>query len=72
MRLTLNFRNKAAPFLNQVGALAYSPSPAWELYAALATAALGDQGCETASTYLARLREQLARNAARFVASPAI
>jgi 60 kDa SS-A/Ro ribonucleoprotein len=71
MRFNL-FRAKAPPVRNHEGALAYPLSPALELYAAVATAALSDQFYEAADTRLARLRELVAQNEPAFVARLAV
>lgn len=57
---------------NHKGALAHSLSPALELYAAVATAALSDQFYEAADTRLARLRELVAQKELAFVAQLAV
>ncbi|MGI4733741.1 MAG: TROVE domain-containing protein [Janthinobacterium lividum] len=72
MRFNLNFRSKATPVRNHEGALAYPLSPALELYAAVATAALNDQFYEAADTRLVRLRELVAQNEPMFVARLAV
>ncbi|KAA9327630.1 TROVE domain-containing protein [Hymenobacter busanensis] len=73
MRFNFSFRkNKPAPVLNHEGALAYQLTPALELYAAVATAALSDQFYETAGTRLQRLRELVRQNDPRFVAQLAV
>jgi 60 kDa SS-A/Ro ribonucleoprotein len=72
MRFNFNLRNKAAPIRNHENAPAYVLTPALELYAAVATAALSDQFYETADTRLARLRELVAKNEPQFVAQLAV
>lgn len=72
MRFNFTFRSKAAPARNHEGAPAYPLSPALELYAATATAALSDQFYEAADTRLARLRELIARSDPQFVARLAV
>ncbi|RZL08639.1 MAG: TROVE domain-containing protein, partial [Hymenobacter sp.] len=72
MRFNFSLRNKPLPTPNHEGAPAYSLTPAFELYAAVATAALSDQAYETATTRLARLRELVARNDPWFVARLAV
>ena len=72
MRFNSNSRNKAAPVRNHEGAPAYALTPALELYAAVATAALSDQPYEAADTRLVRLRELVARNDPQFVARLAV
>ncbi|WP_139920993.1 TROVE domain-containing protein [Hymenobacter sp. DG01] len=73
MRFNLPFRRPSpAPVLNHEGAPAYTLTPALELYAAVATAALSDQFYETADTRLVRLRELVARNDPEFVARLAV
>ncbi|GAB2941315.1 TROVE domain-containing protein [Hymenobacter coalescens] len=73
MRFNFGFRqNKPADVVNHEGAAAYSLTPPLELYAAVATAALGDQFYETADTRLQRLRELVAKNEPRFVAQLAV
>jgi hypothetical protein len=72
MRFNFTFRTKAAPVRNHAGAPAYSLTPALELYAAVATAALSDQFYEAADTRLARLRELIARGDPQFVARLAV
>jgi 60 kDa SS-A/Ro ribonucleoprotein len=72
MRFNFTFRTKAAPVRNHEGAPAYKLSPALELYAAVATAALSDQFYESADTRLARLRELIARGDPQFVARLAV
>jgi 60 kDa SS-A/Ro ribonucleoprotein len=72
MRFNFTFRTKAAPVRNYEGAPAYKLSPALELYAAVATAALSDQFYESADTRLARLRELIARSDPQFVARLAV
>ncbi|MBF9143271.1 TROVE domain-containing protein [Hymenobacter properus] len=66
------FSRKAAPTVNHEGAPAFTLTPAVELYAAVATAALSDQFYEKADTRLARLRELVAKNEPRFVAQLAV
>jgi 60 kDa SS-A/Ro ribonucleoprotein len=68
MRFNFKFRTAAAPVRNHEGAPANPLTPALELYAAVATAALSDQFYETANTRLTRLRELVAKNEPRFVA----
>jgi len=73
MRFNFSFRkNQSAPVLNHEGAAAYQLTPALELYAAVATAALSDQFYEKADTRLARLRELIAQNEPLFVARLAV
>ena len=72
MRFNFNFRNKAAPVRNHENAPAYVLTPALELYAAVATAALSDQFYEAADTRLVRLRELVAKNEPQFVAQLAV
>jgi len=72
MRFNINFRTKAAPTRNHEGAPAFALTPAQELYAAVATAALSDQFYEPANTRLARLRELVARSDPQFVARLAV
>jgi len=71
MRFNFTFR-KTPTELNHAGAVAYTPTPQLELYAAVATAALSDQFYETADTRLLRLRELVARNDPEFVARLAV
>ncbi|RYY21227.1 MAG: TROVE domain-containing protein [Cytophagaceae bacterium] len=74
MRFNFNFR-KAPPaptVRNHENAPAYALTPALELYAAVATAALSDQFYETADTRLIRLRELVAQNEPQFVAQLAV
>lgn len=72
MRFNFTFRTKAAPVRNHEGAPAYTLTPALELYAAVATAALSAQFYEAADTRLARLRELIARGDPQFVARLAV
>lgn len=72
MRFNLNFRGKATSVLNHENAPAFALTPAQELYAAVATAALSDQFYESADTRLARLRELVARSDPQFVARLAV
>ena len=72
MRFNLNFRSNATPVRNHENAPAYPLTPAQELYAAVATAALSDQFYESADTRLARLRELVARSDPQFVARLAV
>jgi 60 kDa SS-A/Ro ribonucleoprotein len=72
MRFNFNLRNKAAPTLNHENAPAYVLTPALELYAAVATAALSDQFYEAADTRLVRLRALVAQNESLFVARLAV
>jgi 60 kDa SS-A/Ro ribonucleoprotein len=73
MRFNFKFRTAAAaPVRNHEGAPAYPLTPALELYAAVATAALSDQVYEAANTRLTRLRELVAKNNPRFVAQLAV
>jgi 60 kDa SS-A/Ro ribonucleoprotein len=73
MRFNFNFRKApSAPVLNHEGAPAYVLTPALELYAAVATAALSDQFYEKADTRLARLRKLVAKNEPLFVARLAV
>lgn len=72
MRFNFTFRSKAAPVRNHAGAPAYALTPALELYAAVATAALSDQFYEAATTRVERLRELIARNDPQLVARLAV
>ena len=72
MRFNFKFRQPAAPVRNHEGAPAYLLTPALELYAAVATAALSDQFYEAADTRLARLRALVAQNDPLFVARLAV
>jgi hypothetical protein len=73
MRFNFNFRKAPpAPVRNHEGAPAYVLTPALELYAAVATAALSDQFYEKADTRLVRLRELVAKNEPQFVARLAV
>ncbi|KUG08614.1 TROVE domain-containing protein [Solirubrum puertoriconensis] len=73
MRFNFTFRkNKPAQVINHEGAQAFQLTPALELYAAVATAALNDQFYENAGTRLQRLRELVAQNDPRFVAQMAV
>ncbi|GAA4383265.1 TROVE domain-containing protein [Hymenobacter koreensis] len=73
MRFNFSFRkNKPAQVVNHEGAPAYQLTPALELYAAVATAALSDQFYEMADTRLKRLRALVAQNDPRFVAQLAV
>lgn len=72
MRFNLNFRNQTAPVRNHENAPAYPLTPAQELYAAVATAALSDQFYENADARLARLRALVAQNEPQFVARLAV
>jgi 60 kDa SS-A/Ro ribonucleoprotein len=72
MRFNFNFRTKAVPVRNHEGTPAFALTPAQELYAAVATAALSDQFYETATTRLERLRELVARSDPQFVARLAV
>ncbi|TYZ14390.1 TROVE domain-containing protein [Hymenobacter lutimineralis] len=73
MRFNFSFRKtQPAAVVNHEGAVAYQLTPALELYAAVATAALSDQYYEKADTRLQRLRELVARNDPRFVAQLAV
>jgi len=66
------FSRNSAPTVNHEGAAAFTLTPEVELYAAVATAALGDQFYETADTRLVRLRELVAKNNPVFVAQLAV
>jgi len=57
---------------NHENALAFALTPARELYAAVATAALSDQFYESADTRLVRLRALVARSDPQFVARLAV
>ena len=72
MRFNFTLRPKAAPVRNHEGAPAYTLTPALELYAAVATAALSDQFYEAADTRLERLRGLIARNDPHLVARLAV
>jgi hypothetical protein len=73
MRFNFGFRkNKPADVVNHEGAAAAALTPAVELYAAVATAALNDQFYEKADTRLLRLRELVAQNEPGFVARLAV
>jgi 60 kDa SS-A/Ro ribonucleoprotein len=72
MRFNFNFRSKAAPIRNHEGTPAFALTPAQELYAAVATAALSDQFYESANTRLERLRALVARSDPQFVARLAV
>jgi 60 kDa SS-A/Ro ribonucleoprotein len=72
MRFNFTFRTKNLPVRNHEGAPAYTLTPALELYAAVATAALSNQFYEAADTRLARLRELIARGDPQFVARLAV
>jgi 60 kDa SS-A/Ro ribonucleoprotein len=72
MRFNFKFRTATTPVRNYEGAPAYPLTPALELYAAVATAALSDQFYETPNTRLVRLRELVAKNDPRFVAQLAV
>jgi 60 kDa SS-A/Ro ribonucleoprotein len=73
MRFNFNLRKAPpVPIRNHEGAPAYVLTPALELYAAVATAALSDQFYEKADTRLARLRELVAKNEPQFVARLAV
>ncbi len=73
MRFNFNFRKAPhTPVRNHEGAPAYVLTPALELYAAVATAALSDQFYEKADTRLTRLRELVAQNEPLFVARLAV
>lgn len=72
MRFNFTFRFKAVPVRNHAGAPAYALTPALELYAAMATAALSDQFYEAATTRMERLRELIARNDPQLVARLAV
>jgi 60 kDa SS-A/Ro ribonucleoprotein len=72
MRFNFTFRTKNVPVRNHEGAPAYTLTPALELYAAVATAALSNQFYEAADTRLARLRELIARGDPQFVARLAV
>ncbi len=72
MRFNFTFRAKAIPVRNHEGAPAYVLTPALELYAAVATAALSDQFYEAADTRVTRLRELIARNDPHLVARLAV
>ena len=71
MRFNFLSRN-SAPTVNHEGAAAFTLTPEVELYAAVATATLGDQFYETADTRLVRLRELVAKNNPVFVAQLAV
>ena len=66
------FSRNSAPTVNHEGAAAFTLTPEVELYAAVATATLGDQFYETADTRLVRLRELVAKNNPVFVAQLAV
>jgi hypothetical protein len=72
MRFNFTLRTKVAPVRNHENAPAFALSPALELYAAVATAALSDQFYEAAGTRLARLRALVAQNEPQFVARLAV
>ena len=72
MRFNFKFRSAAAPVRNYEGAPAYPLTPALELYAAVATAALSDQFYETTDTRLGRLRELITQNDPLLVARLAV
>jgi 60 kDa SS-A/Ro ribonucleoprotein len=72
MRFNFTFRTKVVPVRNHEGTPAYTLTPALELYAAVATAALSDQFYEAADTRLGRLRELIARGDPQFVARLAV
>jgi len=72
MRFNFTFRSKSAPVRNYEGAPAYPLTPALELYAAVATAALSDQFYEAVDTRLERLRALIARGDPQFVARLAV
>ena len=71
MRFNSLSRN-SAPTVTHEGAAAFMLTPEVELYAAVATAALGDQFYETADTRLVRLRELVAKNNPVLVAQLAV
>ncbi|SNC60697.1 TROVE domain-containing protein [Hymenobacter gelipurpurascens] len=72
MRFNSTLRNPQPDTINHEGAAAYTLTPALELYAAVATAALQDQFYEKADARLTRLRELVAKNDALFVARLAV
>ncbi|GAA4371257.1 TROVE domain-containing protein [Hymenobacter saemangeumensis] len=72
MRFNFFTRNSLPDTVNHEGAAAYTLTPQMELYAAVATAALGEQFYETADTRLQRLRALVAKNDPRFVAQLAV
>ena len=67
MRFNFFSRNSAST-VNHDGAAAFRLTHEVELYADVATAALGDQFYEAADTRLVRLRELVAKNNPVFVA----
>ena len=72
MKFNLKMGSKAKQTVNYEGEKACVLTPQLELYAAVATAALGDQFYEKATDKLQRLRELIANNDAEFVAKLAV